>query len=192
MTRLRLSLERITVWVVLPAVMWAGIIAGGCIGRWIGRKRPPLADAGMPPITSEALPPAPTPGVVVPSFAVLGWLGGLCIMAGVAGLAASFVVPIIPRKAAASTLGMGLGLLVLQNVMQRYLTAMTWLLGVGIAVAAVAVAWPLIGTAQRWALDRLGKRIGAEHPDAAVALKAAARGWTKPKHKTKRKQLAGA
>jgi hypothetical protein len=120
--------------------------------------------------------PAPVAEVVaaVSPFWWIPWLAGACALIGVAGLVASVWLPIIPRKTAGAAVVAAVGLGVLHWLLDRYIG---WIALAAVVVAVLAVLPVAIGW-YRLQLHALGNRLKSAHPDASVALRAAALGMT--------------
>jgi len=161
----------------LGVVFWCVVVfalatsLGGCgtfSGLW------DTLSGGVPPPTGGK--PQADP------FWALSWVALLCLLAGAAGLVASFVIPIVPRSAAGASLGVGIALLVAKAFLIKFMGVLVW----GLAGVLLWLLWSL---GRRFVLDRLGRRLAKNDPRAGVAVMSLARGWTGTRAKPKRKKL---
>ena len=113
----------------------------------------------------------------------LGFVASAGILAGVGLLVASYFVPIIPRKAAGLALGVAACAFVARYIIVVYgavsITIAFWSGVALLGVVLVTVVWPMAVAWKNRSLDKLGKKLATDHPDAAVALQATARGMPK-------------
>lgn len=180
----RIRWDMILSWVVYPLLAFAiFFIVAALAGSVLWGCHPFRV---KPPDFAGHIPTPPPANVEV--FGNVGIIAWVCIAIGAALLVAGFI-PVagafVPKKAAAAALACGVGLYVLQGVLSRLLGPLVWLTGGLLAVAAI----PLAIMVYRWSMDRLGKRLIGDHPDAGVALISVARGLVGDKHKEKRRAL---
>lgn len=123
----------------------------------------------------------------------VGWVAGLAALAALGTLIASFIVPVIPRGLSAACLAGALAAWALQYAIvvygEYFAEAATWLaLAVGVFVAWT-VGWPWAVALRNRSLNRLGKSLEREHPDAAVALQAVATAMPPARRRAKLRSL---
>lgn len=115
---------------------------------------------------SGAGPHLPVPGSgqaqVLRILTVLIWA---TIVGGVVSLLASFVLPVIPTKASAGSILLGVGLAYLKDILIDY----GWAVKLAFGACALVFAWPYITAALRWRTARkTGKPIKGNTGWAAI------------------------
>ncbi len=155
-------------------IVLACLMLGGC-GLW---------RAVAASLDSGAAPDAGAAGAALSAdpYWALSWVALLCLLAGAAGLVASFMIPIVPRTAAGASLGVGLALLVAKAFLVKFMGVLVW----GLLAVLVWLAWSF---GRRFMLDRFGRKLARDDPRAGVAVMSVARGWTGKKARAKRKKL---
>lgn len=147
-----------TVCIVIGLCMLLGCLGGGGAGC----ARDAAASAGKK-VTGPPLGDA--------NFGILDWAAGICILAGIAALIASTIVPLVPRKSAVMAVLCGIGCWLLKAILARFLGPLAWgAIAIG-AVCGISAAWPYILTLKNWSLRRNAKKLAkAGDARAAVAL----------------------
>ena len=110
----------------------------------------------------------------------VGWLGGICLLASLGTLVASFVVPIIPRKAAIGCLIGGVACYALQYALLVYgvyfAEVAVWLSIALCGLMGGTTLWPWVVTLKNRALAKTGQAlIEKGHLPEAVAVLAEAK-----------------
>lgn len=181
----------------LCAALFVMATLGGCKGSGLfggltDRARENMRSGGEP--EPEAVSPRAKARIRLESTAkAVGWIAGIAALAALGTFAASFVIPIVPRGLSGACLAAAVLGWVLSYAISAYgvwfAEIATWLsVGVGIFVAW-SVGWPWAVALRNRSLAKLSTQLENDHPDAAVALAAAA-GKLKTKAARKAKLLA--
>jgi hypothetical protein len=167
---------------LLAALCAAFLVLGGCagssmFGAGLSSARDGLRPGGEP--EPEAVSPRAKARIRLESTAkAVGWIAGIAAVAALGTFAASFIIPIVPRGLSGACLAAAVLGWVLSYAISAYgvwfAEIATWLsVGVGVFVAW-SVGWPWAVALRNRSLAKLSTQLELEHPDAAVALAAAA------------------
>lgn len=148
----------------LVAGLLLGCASGFHLPSWLGGAETPDA----PPCK-----PHDETGLV----GIFGWLAWVCVVCGVLSLIASVVFPVVPTRASATAIVVGVGCGFARGLIVKY----SWLVYAGLGVCVVALAWPCFIAARRWIVAKTtGKPIEGHTGLEAVKQ-------LNPFHKPKRK-----
>lgn len=147
---------------VCVLLCWLLLNAQGC-ASWSGTATKAATDAGNGFWQSLTAPGN------APSYAIVGLLGGFCLVVAVGTAFASIWIPLIPRKAAVAALLMSIGLFALHRLLSQYLGVLVLLVVVG---GIVAVAPLLFGWVRR-SVAKAGEQLALTDPRGGVAVQAA-------------------
>lgn len=177
--------DQVQFWVLtgLGCLLWLGIGVVACslvFTPGCGRAFSWLPDLGSP---DRAPPP---PGSHPNPFWWLPWIGFACAAFGVVTLLLGTVIPFVPRKTSGAAILIGVACGLAQWFLQSRF--FPWAVGLG-ALAVLVALYPWVRTWFNLWLDRAGIRLAGTHPDAAVALRATARGLTRDGDKRARRAL---
>lgn len=151
--------SRIAHWLGFGLVLC--VFTGGC-ASWSGAATKAATDA-----STGFWHTLTAPGNA-PSYAIVGLLGGFCLVVAVGTAFASIWIPLIPRKAAVAALLMSIGLFALHRLLSQYLGVLVLLVVVG---GIVAVAPLLFGWVRR-SVAKAGERLALTDPRGGVAVQA--------------------